>query len=222
MTFRQRGFDRRLPRPEPVQRCLEVVFADAVQPQSLAQAGVASGRVERPRGGQLGGGFEDAGGDHRQHQIALAAALAIEQPRQPQAFDGAEDGGDVAMGQRAGDGEGLGAAEGRGSSRLSGRGAGPQFFQGASGRDSVVVNHIHVTYMTTKYPQKRSSLSKSSTSYPARLELRPRTSRVIEQCATRSRKREKGGYGVPASPYAWLASSLGPSASAALSLLAYR
>ena len=133
MTFRQRGFDRRLPRPEPVQRCLEVVFADAVQPQSLAQAGVASGRVERPRGGQLGGGFEDAGGDHRQHQIALAAALAIEQPRQPQAFDGAEDGGDVAMGQRAGDGEGLGQR--RAEVRLAFQDAaqGLNFFRGPAG-----------------------------------------------------------------------------------------
>lgn len=53
----------------------------------------------RVGGGELGAGIEDAGDDHGDDQIALAALLGGDDPLQPQPPQRAQHGGDVAVGQ---------------------------------------------------------------------------------------------------------------------------
>ena len=51
--------------------------------------------------------MENASHDHGHHQIALPARISIEDALQAQPAQGSQAGGDVAMGQRAEDGEGF-------------------------------------------------------------------------------------------------------------------
>ena len=59
------------------------------------------------RGGQFGAGVDDAGNDHGDDQIAQAAAGTSDEGVQAELLEGAEDGGDMAMGVAADDGEGV-------------------------------------------------------------------------------------------------------------------
>ena len=65
------------------------------------------------RGGEFGGGLQQALGDHGEHGRALGRGGAVEQSRQAQAAKGLQHEFDMAVGAGADDGEGLvGADEG--------------------------------------------------------------------------------------------------------------
>ena len=53
--------------------------------------------VKSARGGEFGGGFQNAGHDHGHDQIAFAAGAFVDEPVELQLVEGAEDRGHVAM-----------------------------------------------------------------------------------------------------------------------------
>ena len=60
-----------------------------------------------PGGGELGGGFEDPADDQGEDEIAAAIAVGAEDAVEADLAGGAERGGDMAVRQGAGDGEGV-------------------------------------------------------------------------------------------------------------------
>ena len=59
---------------KPVERCVDLAFADLAQSQPFAQAGRRGLRIERPNRRQLGGRRDHPVDDQRQHQVAIAPA----------------------------------------------------------------------------------------------------------------------------------------------------
>ena len=103
----QRGLDRRLAGQQPVERGIQLLLVDWPQAEHRAQAGGGGGRIERLGGRQLRGRGEDPADDQRHDQIAAAVALGAEQAVETDLAQRAEHGGDMAVRQRAGDGQGL-------------------------------------------------------------------------------------------------------------------
>ena len=107
MTPRQALLDTLLASYQPVHRLVQLILIDGAQLQSLAEGGDGALRGDGARGGQFGAGVDDAGDDHGDDQIAQAAAGTSDEGVQAELLEGAEDGGDMAVGVAADDGEGV-------------------------------------------------------------------------------------------------------------------
>ena len=107
MALGQRRLDGGLALQQPVERGVELVLIDLAETEPVRQAGGGRGGGERARGGELGGGIEDAADEQGQDEVAAAVAVGAEDPVEADLARGAEGGGDMAMRQRADDGEGF-------------------------------------------------------------------------------------------------------------------
>jgi hypothetical protein len=76
--------------------------------EEFAEATVESIGVKPASGSEFGGGIKNAGDDHGEHQIALTAGRGVEDSVELEVTEGAEHGGDMAMGAGASDEEGVG------------------------------------------------------------------------------------------------------------------
>ena len=98
---------------QPVEHGQHLVAGDGAEPEHGPEAGGCGLRRQRPGGGELGGGIDDARDDGGDGEVPHAVRLAAEDADQADPAQGAEDGGDVAMGPGAADGEDvLGAGDG--------------------------------------------------------------------------------------------------------------
>src|SRR3984957_13760226 len=77
--------------------------------------------VKPASGSQFGSRLDDAGHDHSDDEIALPARCGVEDGIQAQVAQATENGGDMAVRERAGDAEGIGQRS-RGSSRRTSQG----------------------------------------------------------------------------------------------------
>ena len=77
MPAGQRGFDKRLLATQPVEHGIELLGGDVAELQHLAQR--MGGRIQHPRGCQLGFRIEQPGDDQGQRQIAAALRRAARQ-----------------------------------------------------------------------------------------------------------------------------------------------
>ena len=113
MAPRQALFDTPLAPYQPVHRCVEFILVDGLQPQDLAEGGDSALRVQGASGGQFGAGVDDAGDNHGDDEIAPATGRTSDEGMQAELLEGAEDGGDMAVGvaTQAGEG-GLGIDQG--------------------------------------------------------------------------------------------------------------
>ena len=107
MAFGQCGLDGGLALQQPVECGVEFGVADVAEAERFAEAGGRRGGRQRPGGGELGDGIEDAAGQHGQDEVAAAVAFRAEDAVEADLARGAEGGGDVAVGEAAGDGEGV-------------------------------------------------------------------------------------------------------------------
>src|SRR3954471_2382026 len=103
----QRGLDGRLARQQPVECGVEFIVIDCAETERFAQAGGRRGRRERPGGGELGDGIEDAPDQQGEDEVAVAVAVGAEDAVKADLARRAEGGGDMAMRQAAGDGDGV-------------------------------------------------------------------------------------------------------------------
>ena len=92
---------------QPVECCVKLVLIDFAETEHRSQARRGRCGREGAGGGELRGGIEDAPDDHGQHEVAAAVAVRAEDAVEADLVRRAEGGGDVAMRQRTGDGEGL-------------------------------------------------------------------------------------------------------------------
>ena len=99
----ERGLDRRLAGEQPVERRIQLVLGDLLQPEHRAQAGGGGRGSERLGGRQLRGRGEDAADDQGDRELAAALAGRAEQAVEADLAQRAEHGGDVTMRQRADD-----------------------------------------------------------------------------------------------------------------------
>jgi hypothetical protein len=100
----QLGFDEPLLAAQPVEHGIDLLGGHGAQPQHLAQRMAGGGRIQHPRGRQLGRRFEQTGNDQGQRQIAAALRRAAGQHRvERNAARRAERGEHVAVRQRADD-----------------------------------------------------------------------------------------------------------------------
>ncbi len=102
----QLRLDRVLPVLQPVHRGVDVIGGRP----GYAEVGAQGGVVPPGQGGQFGAGLDHPGDDQRQGQVPLAASRA-QQRGQAQLGGQGVHGGDVAMRQRPGDGDGLGGRD---------------------------------------------------------------------------------------------------------------
>ena len=107
MTFGQAGFDGRLARQQPVEGGVEFVVADHTEAERLAEARGRCGGRERAGGGQLRGWIEDARDQQGEDKVAAPIAVETKDAIKADPARGAEGGGDMAVRQRAGNGEGI-------------------------------------------------------------------------------------------------------------------
>src|SRR5258705_11791695 len=99
MSFGESIFDTLLPLEQPVERAIELSFVDRiVQTEHGSQRGSGRFRMESASGGRFGGGFENAGDDHGDNQITLAAGRWGEDGFQSEAPERSRRSGDVAAG----------------------------------------------------------------------------------------------------------------------------
>ena len=87
---------------EPVHGPVEFVFIDGAETEGLREGGQRGLAGERAGGGQLGLGIDDPGDDQSDDQIPVPAPGAGQQGIELELFEGGQDGGDVAMRERAG------------------------------------------------------------------------------------------------------------------------
>ena len=92
---------------QPIQRGVELVLVDHAEAEHRAEAGGGARRTERTGGSELRGGIKDTADDQRKHEIAAAVAGRTKQVVEADPARTAEDGGDVAMRQRAFDADGF-------------------------------------------------------------------------------------------------------------------
>ena len=86
--------------------------------EEFTQCAAESIGMKGTRGGEFGGGLQNAGHDHGQDQIALAGGMPIDEPVEMQFAQSAEDGGDMAMRAGADNVEGLRERSTNGSGAL--------------------------------------------------------------------------------------------------------
>ena len=103
----QAFLDPGLPLPEPVEHVEHLVAGDGPEAEQEAEAAVGGIGGEPPGGGELGGGVDEAGDEGGQGQVPLAAGGTVEDAGQAELGGQAEQSGDVAMRQRALEGDGL-------------------------------------------------------------------------------------------------------------------
>src|ERR1700726_3634626 len=107
MSFGEGRLDRRLAYRQPVECPIELVLIDQPETELLAKAGSRGVRRQRPGGGKLGPGIEDAADHQGQDEVAAAVAVRAEQPIEADLARCAEGRVDMTMRQRADDGNGL-------------------------------------------------------------------------------------------------------------------
>src|ERR1700726_3028073 len=107
MSFGEGRLDRRLAYRQPVEGPIELVLIDQPETELLAKAGSRGVRRQRPGGGKLGPGIEDATDHQGQDEVAAAVAVRAEQPIEADLARGAEGRVDMTMRQRADDGNGI-------------------------------------------------------------------------------------------------------------------
>ena len=100
---RQRVLDLLLPGRQPVHRLVQVILIAAAHAEDLAQR-AGGGLVPQPAGdGQLGVRRDHLRDRHRGHQVPVPGRHRVDQLLQAQLARRAQDGGDVAVRQAAGD-----------------------------------------------------------------------------------------------------------------------
>jgi hypothetical protein len=97
----------RLTCEQPVERFVKLRSRDWPEPQNPSRAGASCWLIQHSRRGQLGGGGDNPVHDHSQDKIARPVAFGTEDPVEAGVADRAQDGGDMAMGQRPRNGEGI-------------------------------------------------------------------------------------------------------------------
>src|ERR1700738_1258086 len=107
MAFGEGRLDCRLAAPQPVECAIEFVLVDHPETELLAKAGGRGIRRQRPGGGKLGPGIEDAADYQGQDEVAAAVAVRAEQPIEADLARGGEGRVDMTMRQRADDGKGI-------------------------------------------------------------------------------------------------------------------
>ena len=90
-----------------VHGAVELILLCVLDAEFLAERVGERFGSETTGGGQLGAGLQDPGEDHGGRQRPLAGASPVEELLEAQATGGAEDGGDVAVGPGAEDGDGV-------------------------------------------------------------------------------------------------------------------
>ena len=103
----QRRLNGGLALQQPVECRVEFGVIDLAKAERLAEAGGRRGGREAAGRGQFGNGVEDAAGQHGQNEIAAAIAVRAEEAVEADFARRAERGGDMAVRQAAGDGEGV-------------------------------------------------------------------------------------------------------------------
>ena len=100
---RERVLDRLLPGRQPVHRLVQVILIAAARAEDLAQR-AGSGGVRRPRAmASLEPGAITCATASRGHQVPVPGRRGVDQLVQAQLARRAQDGGDVAVRQAAGD-----------------------------------------------------------------------------------------------------------------------
>ena len=92
---------------EPVHGGVEFVRVEVAESECLAEGGDGALGGEGAGGGELGLGIDDPVDEEREHEVAAAAGLAVDEGMQSELPEGAEDGGDVSVGQTSDAGEGV-------------------------------------------------------------------------------------------------------------------
>ena len=115
MALGQGALDAVLALQQPVHRRVQVVLVQRPQAQLLGEGVARGGLGQPPSGGEFGARFEDPGGDHRQHPVALGRALGVDEPVQGELAKRPEHCRDRAMGHRTHDVEGVVQARHRGA-----------------------------------------------------------------------------------------------------------
>ena len=105
--FGQAALDGVLAREQPVHSGVQVVLIHRCQRQRVGERVARRGGGQAPGGGEFRAGVEEAGDQQGQHALPCGVVLAGDESVQAQVFEGAEHGGDVAVGLGAGDSKGL-------------------------------------------------------------------------------------------------------------------
>ena len=92
---------------QPVQRGVEFVLIDLAEAEHCTEARCGSVGRQCTGGGELGRRIEDPADQQGEDEIAAAIAVRAEDTVEPDLMRGAKCGGDVAVRQGAGDGEGI-------------------------------------------------------------------------------------------------------------------
>ena len=87
---------------EPVHGPVDLVFIDGAETEGLREGGQRRLAGERPGGGQFGLGVNDPGDDQSDDQIPVPVSGAGEEEIELELLECGQDGGDMAMGERAG------------------------------------------------------------------------------------------------------------------------
>src|SRR4051794_7302805 len=103
----QCSLDGALACQQPVECGVEFVVVNLAETERFAQAGGRRGRRQRPGGGEFGDGIEDAPDQHGEDEVAAAVAVGAEDAVKADLARHAEGGGDMAVWQAAGDGDGV-------------------------------------------------------------------------------------------------------------------
>ncbi len=106
MALRKRPLDPFLLPEQPVEGGVDLALPDDAEAEDFAETGRGGIGIEGAHGGELRGRDNDAVDDRRQHQVAAAptgrtARAFAEQLRQAEGAGDPEDGGDMAVRQRA-------------------------------------------------------------------------------------------------------------------------
>jgi hypothetical protein len=107
MVFGEGRLDCRLADRQPVECAVELVLVDHPESELLAEAGGRGVRRQRPGGGKLGAGIENAADHQGQDEVAAAVAVGAEQPIEADFARCAERRVNMTMRQRADDGDGI-------------------------------------------------------------------------------------------------------------------
>src|SRR4051794_21912835 len=107
MAFGQGGLDGGLTLAQPVERGVEFVVSDRAETEGCAEAGGRRVGRQCPGGGELGDRIEDAPDQQGEDEVTAAVAVGSEETVEADLAGGAERGGDVAVRQAAGEGEGI-------------------------------------------------------------------------------------------------------------------
>ena len=107
VTAGQGALDPGLALAEPVQGGEHFVAGDGSEAEDGAEGGAGGVWGEAAGGGELGGGEQEASHDGSESELAGTGGQPVEEAGQAELLAEAEDGGDVAMGEGAADGDGL-------------------------------------------------------------------------------------------------------------------